>query len=175
MRGDPDASRGIDRRQLLTLIGATAGGAMMYQAMTSLGYAGESGYTGPLKLEGRPPKGTKLLILGAGLAGMCAALELKKAGYSVKILEYNSRPGGRNWSLRGGDTYTELGGFKQTCQFDKGLYFNPGPWRIPYHHQAVLDYCKRLGVKLEPFQQINHNAYLHSTEAYFKEPLYGYQ
>ena len=33
-----------------------------------------------------------------------------KAGYDVQIIEYNNRPGGRNWSLYGGDTYTELGG-----------------------------------------------------------------
>ena len=69
---------------------------------------------------------------------MCAAYELRKAGYRVQILEYNDRPGGRNWSLYGGDTYTELGGFTQQVQFDPGLYLNPGPWRIPHHHYALL-------------------------------------
>jgi len=75
----------------------------MYQAMTSLGLAQESGYKGPVRLEG-DPKGASVLILGAGLAGMTAALELRQAGYKVQILEYNNRPGGRNWSLRGGDS-----------------------------------------------------------------------
>jgi monoamine oxidase len=68
--------------------------------------------------------------------------------------------------LRGGDSFIELGGFKQTCEFEQGLYINPGPWRIPYHHRAVLDYCKRLGVALEPFIQLNHNAFLHATGAF---------
>jgi len=58
---------------------------------------------------------------------MSAAYELRKAGYRVQVLEYNDRPGGRNWSLYGGDTYTELGGFTQQVQFAKGLYLNPGP------------------------------------------------
>src|ERR1700756_4625647 len=160
---------GVSRRELLKMIGVTAGSAAMYQAMTSLGYAAESGYTGPIKLEGNP-KGASVLILGAGLAGMVAALELRQAGYNVKILEFNSRAGGRNWSLRGGDTYTELGGATQKCQFDDGLYFNPGPWRIPYHHHAILDYCRRFGVALEPFIQLNHNACLHSTAAFDGKP-----
>jgi monoamine oxidase len=100
-----------------------------------LAYAGESGYAGPIDLSG-DPKGASVLILGAGMAGMCAAYELRKAGYKVQILEYNDRPGGRNWSLYGGDTYTELGGFTQQVRFDKGLYLNPGPWRLPHHHYA---------------------------------------
>jgi monoamine oxidase len=111
-----------------------------------------------------------VLILGAGLAGMTAALELRKAGYRVQVLECNRRPGGRNWTLRGGDTFTELGGFTQTCEFEQGLYFNPGPWRIPYHHRAVLDYCKRLNVALEPFIQLNHNALLHASSAFGGRP-----
>ena len=163
------SSEGPTRRDLLTLIGMTAGSAAMYQAMTSLGFAVESGYKGPIKLEG-DPKGASVLILGAGLAGMTAALELRQAGYKVQILEYNSRPGGRNWTLRGGDTYTELGGATQKCEFDEGLYINPGPWRIPYHHNGLLAYCKRLGVTLEPFQQLNHNAFLHSTKAFGGKP-----
>jgi monoamine oxidase len=157
------------RRDLLSLIGAVAGSAAMVHAMTALGFASESGYKGPIKLEG-DPKGASVLILGAGLAGMTAALELCKAGYKVQILEFNSRPGGRNWTLRGGDSFTELGGATQTCEFEQGLYINPGPWRIPYHHRAVLDYCKRLNVALEPFIQLNHNALLHGSKAFGGKP-----
>ncbi len=101
---------------------------------------------------------------------MTAALELRKAGYKVRVLEFNSRPGGRNWTLRGGDRFTEVGGATQTCAFEEGLSLNPGPWRIPYHHRAVLDYCKRLGVTLEPFVQLNHNALLHASDAFGGKP-----
>jgi monoamine oxidase len=159
----------FSRRDLLSLIGTLAGSAAMYQAMHSLGFAADSDYNGPIELGG-DVKGASVLILGAGLAGMTAALELRKAGYKVQVLEFNNRPGGRNWTLRGGDTYTELGGLTQTCEFERGLYFNPGPWRIPYHHRAILDYCKRLNVVLEPFIQLNHNALLHASNAFGGRP-----
>jgi monoamine oxidase len=157
------------RRDLLSLIGAIAGSTAMYHAMTSLGFAADSAYQGPIKLSG-DVRGASVLVLGAGLAGMTAALELRNAGYKVQVLEFNRRPGGRNWTLRGGDTFTELGGFKQTCEFEEGLYCNPGPWRIPYHHRAILDYCKRLNVALEPFIQLNHNALLHASGAFGGKP-----
>ena len=159
----------LSRRDLLALIGTLAGSAAMYHAMSSLGFAADSAYKGPIKLDGNV-RGASVLILGAGLAGMTAALELRKAGYKVQVLEFNRRPGGRNWTLRGGDTFTELGGFTQTCEFERGLYFNPGPWRIPYHHRAVLDYCKRLNVALEPFIELNHNALLHASSAFGGQP-----
>ena len=159
----------LSRRDLLALIGTLAGSAAMYHAMSSLGFAADSAYKGPIKLDGNV-RGASVLILGAGLAGMTAALELRKAGYKVQVLEFNRRPGGRNWTLRGGDTFTELGGFTQNCEFEQGLYFNPGPWRIPYHHRAVLDYCKRLNVALEPFIELNHNALLHASSAFGGQP-----
>jgi monoamine oxidase len=159
----------MSRRDLFSLIGTFAGAGAMLEAMNSLAYAGESGYAGPPNLSG-DVKGASVLILGAGLAGMTSAYELRKAGYKVQILEYQDRPGGRNWSLYGGDSYTELGGFTQNVAFDKGHYLNPGPWRIPYHHQGVLHYCKTLGVALEPFVQINFNAYVHSTKAFDGKP-----
>src|ERR1700730_10620265 len=108
----------VSRRDLLSLVGTVAGGAAMYEAMTSLGFASESGYKGPVKLEG-DAKGASVLVLGGGLAGSTAALELRKAGYKVQLLEFNSRPGGRNWTIRGGDSYTELGGQTQKCEFEQ--------------------------------------------------------
>ena len=159
----------MSRRDLFSLIGAVAGSAVMYEAMSSLAYAGESGYSGPPNLSG-DVKGATVLILGSGLAGMVSAYELRKAGYKVQILEYQNRSGGRNWSLYGGDTYTELGGFTQNVAFDKGHYLNPGPWRLPYHHYGILHYCKLLGVQLEPFIQSNYNAYVHSTKAFGGKP-----
>ena len=159
----------MSRRSLFRMIGMAAGRAVMYQAMTDLGYAGESGYTGPVKLEGNP-KDASVLVLGAGLAGLTAALELSKAGYKVQVLEYRHKAGGRNISIRGGDTVNELGGFTQHCQFDEGFYVNPGPMRIPHHHVALLDYCKRLNVPLEPFSIINYNAMIHSTKAFGGKP-----
>ncbi len=164
-----DGPSAMSRRELLMLIGSAAGSAVSYRAMAGMSLVEESKYQGPIKLEGSP-KGASVLILGAGLAGMVAAYELRNAGYKVQVLEYNNRAGGRNWTLRGGDSYTELGGLTQKCEFDAGLYLNPGPWRIPYHHHGVLDYCRRLSVALEPFVQVNYNALVHSTKAFGGKP-----
>ena len=158
------------RRALLTAIGRAGGGAMLYQAMTALGHATASQFTGPPAL-GPARKGASVIILGAGLAGMVAAYELRKAGYQVRILEYQKRAGGRAWSLYGGDTYTELGGATQNVAFAPGNYLNPGPWRIPHHHRTLLHYCKQFGVALEPFIQFNHNSYIHTSQSFGGKPV----
>ncbi|MES2255479.1 MAG: FAD-dependent oxidoreductase [Pseudomonadota bacterium] len=159
----------LSRRSLLRMVGTLAGSTAMYNAMTELGLAQPSTFTNPPKL-GAPKPGTSVLVLGAGIAGMVAAIELRDAGYQVQVLEYNGRPGGRNWTLYGGDTYTELGGVTQQVKFDPGQYFNPGPWRLPYHHRGILHYASRLNIPLEPFAQHNYNAYVHSTDAFGGKP-----
>lgn len=63
-----------------------------------------------------------------------------------------------------------MGGQTHELKFAEGDYRNPGPWRIPSDHYAVLDFCKRFGVKLEPFIQVNWNAYVHNTEAFEGKP-----
>lgn len=165
----PAGAGPMSRRQLLRMIGLAGGSAVMYQAMTSLGFAAESGFTGFPKL-GAAPRGASVLVLGAGIAGMVAALELRNAGYRVQVLEFNNRPGGRVWTLRGGDRYTELGGDTQDCGFAPGQYINPGPWRLPHHHHGILSYCRRLGVALENFVQVNYNALLHDPVAFGGKP-----
>lgn len=157
------------RRDLLTMIGKAGGGLAMYQAMTALGHAAETQFAGPPKLSGARP-GSTVLVLGAGLAGMLAAYELRQAGYKVQVLEYQNRPGGRNYSVRGGDRIVEVGGAKQTVGYAPGNYLNPGPWRIPHHHRTLLHYCKQFGVELEPFIQLNHNAFVHRSNAFGGKP-----
>ncbi|MBV8168010.1 MAG: FAD-dependent oxidoreductase, partial [Alphaproteobacteria bacterium] len=110
-------------------------------------------------------------ILGAGIAGMVAAHELAKAGFAVRVLEARTRPGGRNWSLRAGDTVEEVDS-TQPVAWDRGehLYFNPGPARLPYHHQGILGYCRELGVLLEVMTNDNRGALMQDDAAFGGKP-----
>ena len=62
----------------------------MYQATASLGLAAEPPYKGSIKSNG-DPKGASVLILGASLAGLVAALELRAVGYKVQVVEYREK------------------------------------------------------------------------------------
>ena len=93
---------------------------------------------------------------------MTAALELRKAGYKVQVLEFNRRREAATGHCVVA-TRSPNWRFRADLEFEQGLYFNPGPWRIPYHHRAVLDYCKRLNVALEPFIELDHDALLHAS------------
>src|SRR5580658_7689026 len=84
--------------------------------------------------------GTSVVILGAGVAGLCAAYELGKAGYACTVLEARQRPGGRVWTIRGGDRVVEVDS-EQTAAFSDGHYLNPGPARVPQHH-VTMDYYR---------------------------------
>ena len=41
---------------------------------------------------------------------------------------------------------------------------------VPHHHYGILHYINRLNVQLEPFTQVNFNAYVHNTQAYGGKP-----
>ena len=112
-----------------------------------------------------------MVIIGAGIAGMVLAYELRKAGYPPLVLEARPRPGGRNWSLRGGDTVVETGS-TQHVAWDRGehLYFNPGPARLPYHHEGILSYCRTLGVPLEVLCNDNRGALMQDDHAFDGAP-----
>ena len=51
-------------------------------------------------------------VIGAGLAGLTAARELERSGYSVAVLEARDRVGGRllNHPIAGTDNVVEVGG-----------------------------------------------------------------
>jgi monoamine oxidase len=82
-------------------------------------------------------KPRKILIAGAGLAGLVAGLELTRAGHDVTILEASTRPGGRVWTLR--------------KPFSDGLYAEAGAGRIPEHHDLTLKYVRDFGLTRDPF------------------------
>lgn len=143
------------RRQFLEIIGMLGGSVAVNDVMTAMGWLKTEEWEGPPKLPAGSGNGKKVLILGAGIAGLTAAYELRNAGYAVLILEPQQRAGGRSFTARCGDVVTEEstehGVTHQECKFDEGLYLNLGPGRLPYHHRRVLYYCHLLGVPLEVY------------------------
>jgi monoamine oxidase len=87
-----------------------------------------------LERSGAPKR---VLVVGAGLAGLSAAFELNQAGHDVTILEARTRPGGRVYTLRD--------------PFPDGLYAEAGATRIPNHHHFTLRYAELFGLTLDPF------------------------
>ena len=162
----------LTRRDLLMRVGKAGGFSAAYLTMQGLGLLpGPEAHASPPELAPNSARGTRVLILGAGLAGLTAAYELHKAGYQCIVLEARDRPGGRNWTLRRGARIEEMGGAKQTCEFDEGLYFNAGPARVPSHHRGLLGYCKDFGVELEVFVNANRSALYQDDGAFAGKPV----
>src|SRR5262249_32290207 len=93
----------ISRRKFL-------GAAMASAAARYL--CGAPGWALPGPLVPRPAGSRRIAILGAGLAGLAAGWELKRAGHDVTILEAQLHPGGRVHTIREGlsdDLYAEAG------------------------------------------------------------------
>jgi monoamine oxidase len=153
-----DAASVQTRRRFLEQLGLAGGTALMMSAMNAWELMAGQAQARP-QLSGKPAK-SKVIILGAGISGLVVAYELNKLGYDYRILEARDRVGGLNWTVRRGTEHVEIGsGEKQVCNFDEGQYVNVGPWRIPYTHTGVLNYCHELGVPLELFVNEAENSY----------------
>ena len=161
---------GMSRRTFINRLGAVGGTALVLAGMEAFGLGIRSAHAAPPALEGGGA-GKRVVVLGAGVAGLTSAYELTKAGYTVEVIEARSFAGGRSQTARQGFELTELGGEKQVCTFDPGLYINHGPWRIPFHHRSTLHYCKEFGVELELFNNDNDASYLFFTKG--SGPLRG--
>ncbi|MDP0501198.1 MAG: flavin monoamine oxidase family protein [Verrucomicrobiota bacterium JB022] len=149
----------LTRREFVMRLG---GGALA--GLTALGLMSRASGQG-VALDGLTPvdsrKAKKVVILGAGIAGLTAAYELQKLGIESVIIEPRAKVGGRCITIRKGDVIEETNGYKQTCQFDEGQYFNPGPARFPQWH-VTMDYCRELGVPIQPFLAVNENAWFYN-------------
>jgi monoamine oxidase len=93
-----------------------------------------------------PDRPKRVLILGGGIAGLVAALELTELGHDPLILEAQNRVGGRVYTLR---------------RFAPGLYAEAGAMRIPRVHDLTLRYCESFGLPLRPFVMGNPNGLVH--------------
>lgn len=152
---------GISKRDFLQKLGMIGGSAALYTAMSGLDMVHASALETPPALSNEG-NGKKVLILGAGISGLVTAIELSKKGYDCKIIEARDHSGGRAQSARKGKVITEVGGEKQVCGFENNQYLNIGPWRIPAEHKAVVYYCRKLGVELEPMLNKSVHAFYYS-------------
>jgi monoamine oxidase len=160
------------RRQFIQALGAMGGVAAAYSAMREIGLMGpDVAYAGPPALEPGSGRGVKVAILGAGVAGLCAAYELGRAGYDCTVLEARARTGGRNWTIRRGDVIEHTDGPRQVCDFEEGQYFNAGPARIPTHHQVTLGYCREFGVDIETVVNNSGSARIQSDAVFAGRPI----
>ena len=139
----------LTRRQVLKRFSALGGSSLVIGAMDAWDLMGPESPSRPI-LSGMQPA-TRVIILGGGLSGLTVGYELGKLGYNYQVLEARDWVGGLCWTVRRGSQHTEIGGETQVCDFDEGQYFNAGAWRIPNRDQAILGYCKELGVPLELF------------------------
>ena len=90
----------VTRRAFIQRIAQAGGYAAAFASMQALGLMPAVGASPLPQLSSDFGKGRKVVILGAGIAGMVSAYELRKAGFDCTILEARERPGGRYWSIR---------------------------------------------------------------------------
>ena len=170
-----ETKKRLTRRRFLEGVGVAGGSAALYETMTALGLINlPEAWAGPPQLPAGSGTGKKVIILGAGIAGLTAAYELSRANYNVQVIELTERPGGRNHTARRGTVLVEKNSrgetIKQVCNFDQGLYLNLGPGRLPYHHRRVLHYCKELNVGLEIYVMETMANLFQTTKAFGGKP-----
>ncbi len=120
---------GFDRRELFRRA-AWAAGALAARPLGALAAPAAA-----LPPASRPQK---VIVVGAGLAGLAAAWELQQAGHEATVLEARTRPGGRVLTLRD--------------PFADGLYAEAGATQVFDNHHWTRHYAGLLGLSLDPVE-----------------------
>lgn len=119
-------TKGITRKIFLQQVGVFG---------TGLLFAGNLGAAEFLTGKTKQPK--KIVIIGAGLAGLAAGWNLREAGHEVVILEARDRPGGRVSTLRE--------------PFAEGLYAEEGAAAFSNTYTTALKFIDRFGFEKIPW------------------------
>jgi monoamine oxidase len=96
-------------------------------------------------LEPRAASPARVVVVGAGMAGLVAASELRRAGHDPQLLEGQQRVGGRILTLR--EPWAD------------GLWAEAGAMRIPSSHRLTHELIDRFGLATRPFTMDNPQAY----------------
>jgi monoamine oxidase len=114
-----------------------------------------------------------VIIVGAGLAGLCAAYELKKLGYNVSVYEARHRVGGRAYSFRfarnkivegGGEligrNHPLWCGYAQNFKLKFSGVFDYGNSPVRFNgHTLTFEESKALADAMDPhIERLNHLA-----------------
>jgi monoamine oxidase len=118
------------RRRFLKGAGATVVGASLLGRLAEPGNA-----------RGAPPPGTRIVVVGAGLAGLTCAYRLQQAGYASQIFEASGRIGGRCYS----------------GTFADGQIYEHGGELIDNGHIDMKHLAKELGFTLDDLVQAETN------------------
>jgi monoamine oxidase len=116
---------GLTRRQFLANAGKLTGAGFAATLVDPMSRA----FAAP-----RRQQQISIAVVGAGLAGLACAYELKRQGIIAKVYDAASRVGGRCWSLRG---------------FFPGQVAERGGEFIDTPHKTLLGYVKEFGLAVE--------------------------
>jgi monoamine oxidase len=103
-----------------------------------------------------PARRLRVVVVGAGMAGLAAADTLVKQGHDVTVLEATIRPGGRVRTLRE--------------PFSDGLFAEAGAGRIPTTHALTRQYVRRFGLALRPYRPAKPEVYRFGEDRFVLAP-----
>jgi len=159
----------LSRRRLLETLRGLGAATLTLNALGLL--PAPTALAAPPALPAESGRGKSVAVLGAGIAGLVSTLLLRRAGYRCTVIEARTRPGGRVWTVRGGDTIEEVDSTQKIdWEADPHLYFDVGAARLSHHHLGILGYCREFGVALEPFINDNRAGLIQIDSEFSGEP-----
>ena len=126
------AAAGEERR-------TTRAGFVREAGAAALGLTAFGGIAAPARGAAAP----KIVVVGAGLAGLSAAYDLRNAGFAAEVHEASNRIGGRCWTIRGA--------------FAEGQIAEHGGELIDQGHPHIRNLAQKLGLKLENLSRAEVN------------------
>ena len=126
-----------------TFLGRAVAGAAVLSAGTAPAYLTRVA----LAARERRAAPQRVIVIGAGMAGLSTALELVARGHDVTVLEARTRPGGRVFTIRE--------------PFADGLYAEGGAMQVFDSHPRAQRYIQQLGLEIDPIHGAPGSSVMH--------------